>query len=311
MKKGYHAFFPALILFLSYQVVSGQKIKLEFNPPVGAEYISEYDIQSSIDQTIMGIDQNVKAKTYMVIHSRITDKTEDYCLVEMKYKRLAVETSTAFLSMVIDSEEENEDNPVNRALKAMIDQVFTAKIGPDGVIINLDGMESMIEKIMSEIQINDKIGSQYRQLLDQSFGKDNLIQNMGMVSAGFPDYEIEKGSEWSYEQMVSASEFVFQLNTTAGLQDFNEKEARIIMRSEMNTPQNRDLEIQGIKARMALKGSQVGEINVDIETGISKSSFLTQNIDGMVELKMNENGTDTMTIPMKINSSIHVKTEIK
>jgi len=310
MKKGFCAFFSVLILFLVSIAGYSQKVKFEFNPPVGLEYISEYDIQSSIDQTVMGIDQNVQSKTFMVIHSKVLDNNAEFCVLEMQYKRLAVETSTAFFSMIIDSEEMDEENSVNAALRALTNEAFVMKIGRNGSILSIEGIESLIEKMASVIPEEDKGREQYMEILYQSFGKDNLVQNLVQVSPKFPDYKIGKGEEWIYSQTVSASEFVFHLETIASLQGFEGKDAKIIMKSEMKTPPNNIIKMQGMNAVMALAGMQVGEINVNSKTGIVSSSILSQDINGIVEINMKDNGMENMRIPMKIKSSIHMKTEI-
>lgn len=287
--------------------VSAQEIKLAYNPSAGTEFITEYDIQSNIDQTIMGIEQGVSAKTFMVIHSLVKENNPEYSLVEITYNRLAVETSTGMFSVVIDSDSDEENNPVNNALKTLINKPFYAKFSPQGDLLSIKGIKEVLDKVVNNLDVEDEMQQVYSNLINQSFGEENLTENFQQFNLSFPDYPVKMGDSWSYDQNANSSQFQLILQNTATLSGKVTNGYRIILKSEMSTPAENVINMEGFEAKMEMKGSQVGEIVVDPKTGISKSGMMSQELDGLINVQITDEG-DPISIPINIKTSIRLKT---
>lgn len=306
--KNKYLLLSAFLLVTGFMQLAAQAVKLEFDPPQGLEYTTQYDIQSTIDQAVMGIEQTVDVKTYMVLNTRVLENTEEYCLVEMRYTRMAVETSTAMFSFVIDSDGDPDENPVNASLKAIIDQPFTARINHRGQLLSIEGVERIIENMLVQSQVDQAASEQYNNILKQSFGEENLNQNLQQFSPAFPTKAVKPGESWTYDLSATSAQVEFLLHNTATLMETTVGGNKIMIKSDMTIPSNSPIMVQGMTANFEMKGTQVGEIIVEPNIGITKSGILTQEIEGEIKLSTgNDEGSD-MSIPMKIKNSIHMKT---
>lgn len=297
-------------LLYARKETQAQAISLKFHPPVGTVYVSEFDIQTDIDQTIMGIEQNVNAKTFMVLKSTVLESHENFCLLEMVYQRLAIETKTAFFSMIIDSESDDGENPANSVLKKLTGQKFIAKINHKGELESIEGMEELFRTIMDDFQGDPEAAPEYKMLMEQSFGYDNLSQNFNQITPTFPEKMVKTGESWEYTSSINSSDFQLDLKTSARLESIENGLARIMVNSGLETPVNNEMMVQGINANFNMEGSQISEILIDISTGIPINSIINQEMEGLIEMNMEAAGTENMTVPMKIKSSIFMKTRI-
>ncbi len=302
------------ILLVIYVLVASnlfsQKLILSFNLPVGTKYSTEFDILSTVNQIIMGIEQEAKINMLLLIDSEVVESNSEYNLVEVSYKKFSIETSNAMFSFSIDSHGK-DDNPSNSIYRSVIDKSFFVKINKSGEIINIEGLNQIIMKIIEEIPPEDPLFENYKKTLVESFGENSLKQNYQQFSAVFPDNEVGVNDNWNFNSSSKATEFETQIFNTATVKSITASTIIVQINSIIASTGEEQMEMEGMKGQITLTGSQVSEIHINPSTGMSKSGVVNQKIEGELKLTSIENQEETFSIPMKISSKIQIKNSIK
>ena len=302
------------ILLVIYLLIASnlfsQKLILSFNLPVGTKYSTEFDILSTVNQIIMGIEQDAKINMLLLIDSEVVESTSEYSLVELSYKKFSIETSNAIFSFTINSHGKDA-NPSNSIYRSILDKSFFVKINEAGEIIDIEGLNQIILEILEEIPPEDPLFENYKKTLVESFGENSLKQNYQQFSAVFPDYEVGVNDNWNFNSSSKATEFEAQIFNTATIKSISASTIIIQINSIIESTGEEQLEIEGMKGQITMTGSQVSEIHINPSTGLSKSGVVNQKIGGELKLTSIENKEEVFLIPMKITSKIQIKNSIK
>ncbi|MCF8380491.1 MAG: hypothetical protein K9H49_13000 [Bacteroidales bacterium] len=306
MKKSNLAIF--LLLFLCIQGYS-QKISLSFNPPTDYEYSTEFDIQSTVNQTIMGIERRVNVSIVMNIHSYVIESNPEYCVVQLQYKKFSIESSDAFVSFTIDSESKSDD-PASLIFRSLIDKSFFVSFDRSGEVIDIKGLNSIISDILEGLDPQNPMYAVYEKTLEESFGVNNLRQNFQQLSVAFPSYPVGLNDSWNFSLNSKTTDFDVEMYSTASIKSIGPENVIIQNNSTIVSSHNDSLEIQGMKGKIDMTGSSLSEIQIDPETGLTKSGVVTQEISGDLILQTDEILENEFIIPMKIYSRIRVQNVI-
>ncbi len=301
-----------VLLVLILTVTSGlfsQSLILKFAPPVETKYSTEFDIVSTVNQVIMGIEQAVEVNMLMLINSKIIESTSEYSLIELSYKRFSIKTSNAMVSFVIDSHIK-DDNPANSIFKSLIDKIFYIKIDKAGEVIDIEGLDQIISEIIKGVNPDDPLIESYRKTLNENFGANSLKQNFQHFSALFPDYSVGVGDSWNFNLNSKATEFDTQIFNTATIKSISSNNVIIQINSIIVSSGDNSMEIQGMKGHIEMTGSQVSEIQINPISGLTKSGVVTQKIEGELKLSSIENNEEEFLIPMIISSKIQITNTI-
>jgi len=300
MKKS--SLLSLLFIFLYLNGFSQKQI-LSFNPPVGFEYSTEFDIQSTLTQTITGIDRTVNVNMIMMMDSHVMESNPDFCRIKMQYKKFSIESSDAFISFTIDSETK-EAKPESLIFRSLIDKSFYAKFNRSGEVIEIEGLDRIISDILENFDPEDPIFEAYRKTLEESFGVNNLRQNFQQLSVAFPSYAVGLNDSWDFNLNSKATEFDVQSYSVASIKSISPGNIIIQNNSTIVSSHKDTLDVQGMKGRIEMVGSSIAEIQIDPETGLTKSGIVKQEIEGDLFLIIDESTESEFIIPMKISSRI-------
>jgi hypothetical protein len=188
----------------------------------------------------------------------------------------------------------------------MLGKEFEVAINKNGTIENVTGLESIIKDIIAEIDTDNPAVNAYESTLTDAFGVENIKNNLEYIIPHYPDYEVSAGDEWSFDKISKTAQFEFKLKNTSTLKEISSRNIIIQTVSAIDTPGSSDIEIEGMNARLQMKGEQVGEIRIDPETGIAKSGIIKQNIAGNLWVDMSQQGGGNLKVPMQISSEIEL-----
>lgn len=282
-----------------------QKLILNFNPPLEARYSTEFDIQSTIQQTIMGINQTIKVNMFMIMDSHVVESESNYSLIKVQYKKFSIESSNAFVSFSIDSETKDE-NPANQIFRSLIDKSFFVKFDRSGEVIEINGLDQIISDILKGIDPEDPIYEGYKKTMEESFGVNNLRQNFQQLSVAFPSYEVSTGDSWNFNLNSKTANFDVQMYNVATIKSISPDNVIIQNNSTIISSYTDSMDVQGMRGKIDMVGSSISEIHINPETGLTKSGVVTQEIKGNLIIITKEEESE-IKIPMQIYSRIRVK----
>lgn len=293
----------AVSLFIPAGIFSQEKILLRYNPEEGLMYTSEYDMNTVIDQELMGIDQQIRMNMLMQTEMLVKKSSDNENLLSMSYKRLAIETVTPMTSLTLDTESD-DNQPGIEYLKLMTDKKFEITVDKRGEITHVEGLEQIISDITQKINQDNPAVQSYKNTLNDAFGVENVKNNFRQTTPSYPEYEIGIGDKWSYVQLTRTAQFEFRMVNISEVKEIKPDFVLIQINSTIETPANKAVQIEGINATISMKGSQVAEVSVDPVSGVPMKGIIKQDISGELTLDMSEQGIQNMNVPMRISTRI-------
>ena len=137
--------------------------------------------------------------------------------------------------------------------------------------------------------------------LMESFSDSSIRKMLGQVTEIYPEQPVKVGETWNKKVEVTSGPILMMLDNTYKLTGVSGGVADVTVDSKITTrPAGDAAAMQGMS--IDLKGSQKGEMKIDVATGLIQNSDLKQDISGDISA----NG---MKIPMSIKSDISTKGE--
>jgi hypothetical protein len=303
----------ALNLFLMCILFScgdnSDKITLLYNFKQGD--ILKQNIVMSVDLVQKFMEQEMKVGIVMNMKStfEVKEVRDDNYTVEVKYKELKLDAGLPGMDTKIPFDSNTSEDVATMTnfgtiFKAIIDKPFEVVMSKTGKVESVKGLESFADAMMNAFgdnvpeemrqQITEQFGSQF---LEESF-KSQFEQNTGY----FPDKPVGTGDSWNVEMETKVSNFAVKLNTTSTLKSIDGNIVNLSIDGTISIPEGSEQTMNGVKVKIALKGSQKGTLKINKDTGWIIFSDMMINFTGEVE-------TMGMKVPVYVASKITVSDE--
>ena len=267
-----------LCLMLGITMTTAQ-VKLSFNPEQGSNYAYQTEIVQNIKQSAMGMDLPIEEKFTMGLGITMKEKNEAALL----WQHISYFVTSPMMKIQYDSKKA-VDNPTpldkihEKIFNAAIGKSFAASISPDGTVSSLKGVDVITGEANKAVSSDGEMGERLSaSLISQWIGEDAV---KGMLEQSFhiyPGKEVKVGDNWTIESNFGISNKKSTIKTVYTLKAINNDRATIAVVATV------EMDFEGI-----LKGTQTGELIVDIKTGIPVSSDLTLNIKGAIKQQQME-----------------------
>lgn len=156
------------------------------------------------------------------------------------------------------------------------------KIRPDGRIAELTGAEELVEAMLMKLQMPEGVEkSMLMQAIRNQFRAEPLRRSLEMITAVFPDKAVEVGANWTRAGKLTLG-FEIQADHTWTLTSVDKQQARIGVLSVLRTDPAVPFFSGPMRMFWDLKGTQTGEVVVDLATGWFVSGSLHQVLKGVM-----------------------------
>lgn len=294
-----------LLVHLSGTLYSQDKVLLRFNPKEGLSFVTEYDMNTTIDQEVMGIDQQVRMNMVMETETETLESSGGEHPMLFSYKRLSIETVTPINTIVIDTDSD-EDQPGIEYLKLMTGKKFTVVANDKGKVTGVEGLDEIMKEITDAVSKDNPAAQSYKNTLADAFGAENIRNNFELITPEYPDHPVGVGDSWTYELVTSTAQFKFKLVNLCIVKDITKDKVLLQISSDIHNMLDSEIVIEGMKAKMNMKGKQVSELNILRETGLPENGVINQEIKGEMTINMTEQGMENLKVPMDISTRIRV-----
>jgi hypothetical protein len=260
----------------SSATANGDAVALKFKLLDGSKYLYTTDITNQTNT--MG--QNISNKMLMEFTYDVTAGENENKDLVVTYTRVKMDMNAMGQTMSYDSNDSANANPMFKALGNMIGKSFTTTVAPNGTIVKVEGIESLVPE-----------GTQG---LDQ----ETLKQTMQTSFNVFPEKPVKVGESWTKTTDMKLQNFNMKLDSKYTLDKVEGDNAIISMDGKISSEAGAS--VQGME--MNLDGTQTGKLEIDIPTGQAISGDIKQLIKG----KFNANGQE---IPMDISSDVKISSK--
>jgi hypothetical protein len=295
----------ALILALMLVLPAFSQITLKYNFKKGDIFKQNMVTNTDLTQKIMEQEMNIKLSLSAKSIFEIKEVTNENYTIEVKYKELKMSVTMPGMGDLSFDSNTPEDvatmQDFGPMLKAIVDKPIEIVLTKAGKVESIKGVDKLGEAMLNSLDENIP-GALKQQLISQfgsQFSEEQFKSLFSQNSGYFPDKPVNTGDTWNYKLSTTASNITMDINTTMTLKSIADNVVTIDMEGIISTPEGYEAEMNGMKAKVTLKGAQKGLVTIDKNTGWVISSEMSQNFAGNMELM-------GMTIPISATSTISI-----
>lgn len=248
------------------------------NYPVGKKY--DYNITSDqiIKEKISGQEINLTQNIGTDYTFDITDGKNGDKNVKVIYNRITMKSVAMGNTMVMDSEQDNADkqNPFSGLKGATFNMIF----GANGEIKSVTGISEMLDGMVVKMTTDSSQLKQLKTSLSKQFNAEAMKQTMESSFKLYPDKPVKIGDSWNVDTKMQMS-MPIETNTTYVLKEVSNGIATLNVKGTLVSKGN--FETMGNNMETDLKGTNSGDVQLDVKTGMILNSHLRIEMFGIVK----------------------------
>ncbi|MBC6113074.1 DUF6263 family protein [Pedobacter fastidiosus] len=269
-----------LCLFLTSSIFAQKVYVLKQNYPIGKKY--DYNLTSNqiIKQKIG--DQNVNLSqeigtdyTFDIAGDKAGDKT-----IKVIYNRISMKSSGMGNTMTMDSDIQDpaKPNPFSGLKGASFEMTF----GANGSIKSVNGLEKMLDNMASKMTKDTSQIKAIKASLGKQFSAEGMKQTMESSFKIYPDKPVKIGDSWTVDTKMQMT-MPIETITTYTLKLVKDGIAFLNVNGTLVSKGSFDS--MGTKIDTDLKGTNSGDMQIDLKTGLVLSSHLRLEMFGTMKAK--------------------------
>lgn len=268
-----------------------------FNPPVGAAY--DVTMQMDMDQKVMGQNNKIGLTTTYNMHVKALD-TGVYDL-HMKYNHFRMAMNAGGMDMEIDTDKPaaapaSSDDPtammvamMNRIFSGIKGQSFSMKLSESGEISDIKGLENIVRAMIDSMGLSPEAEAQAGASLNDQFNENDIRNSFQTAYSIYPNKPIKVGDSWTRTASVKGKT-PMMIDSRYTVKAIENGMATLGVTSTFSP-----LEKEGDSN---IKGTQEGEMQVELATGITTDAKLNQQFT-----------METQGVPVEMKSLVTIKSK--
>ena len=261
-----------LLLTFSFHCFGADKYTLQFNLEKGKTYKQRVVTDMNMAMNAMGQDVKMNMRMEMLSHYEVTEKNNNSYNIKMSFQRLIMNMSSPVqFSIDSDSPENSSDRSIGDLFKSLTGTPVDIQMTQQGKVTSVNGADKLTEKI------NALSNEQFKQQFGQQFSEKAIQTTMEQMSAYLPINPVALNESWNVANTINSSGFdiINKMNLT--LKQVKDNIATIDITGTLATPEGGAvLQVQGMDAKVSMKGEQAGTVLLDMKTGWIIRSEISQ-----------------------------------
>ncbi|MEM6828991.1 MAG: DUF6263 family protein [Bacteroidota bacterium] len=286
--------------------VNLKKTDLGLKLKVGETYSQSYISKNTITQTINGMEQIIKMEITGGMDFLVSEDLGDRYSMSASYSNLIMKMNSPMGEIMFSSKNDGED-VFSTIMKTIVGKGFIIEMSKDGTISKIENLDVIFDGMFEPFpELPESQKQQILSQLRQAYGEKSFKGNIEMITAIFPNKEVNVGESWKNSVKLESGMSGF-MNNTFTLTDINSEAIFIEGTSEIST-ENRDayIEVNGMPTRYNLTGKMKTSYKLDPLSNWIVEGTIEQEISGDVQIKDNPNLPGGMSIPMFMKNDMTV-----
>ncbi len=297
-------FISALSQLLLISVSYSQTFVIEFNLKNNDKFKSDFAIETTMKQTVMGIDQSINMKMEMSFNQQVYDKKAgEIYNITTEYKRMHLNIDYAFDKVEMDTDRHSPTDTLSIMMKELMNKPFTLYLNKRGKISEIYGFEKYITEISERNNQDPSEHTALSEELKNIMGEELIKQNFTYFFGMYPEFPVKINEPWTITYPVEQSGIKVFFNGRGTLVEVTSRTFLIRIDGIIETLTNEN-EING--QMFSLSGKQVSEILIDRRNGWPIKSTVNQEISGILKLIEISGDNENMDIPVNIKMRMHM-----
>ena len=293
-------------------IASAQPVTLRYKWTAGEEV--KYRVTQQTTATVSGLpdgmgNMNVETTMAQVIRSVVKDVAADGAVtVEQIYESIRADINSPMARVTFDSANRDaaDVNPMNATLGAMVGESFVIVVSPTGVVLKVDGVDRLMEKVFKTIPQSPAFTAAM-QGMRNALSDESMKQMLSQGFARFPDRAVKVGESWSGEStMINPFLGKTTTTTTSTLAGVEGQVATIATKLNLKyDPADAAANPMGMTIKVG-ESSGEGELFFDIAKGQHRRSTTRMTMS----FSMSTSGPDGAAMTMETVSKSLITVEI-
>ncbi|TCD12959.1 hypothetical protein EZ449_02625 [Pedobacter frigidisoli] len=248
---------------------------LKQNLPIGKKYgfsmISDQIINQKIGGQKINLTQNIGTDYTFAI--RNGDNLEKD--IEVVYNRIYMKSVVGGNTMTMDSDD--QDTTKQNPFKGLKGATFNMVMEPNGTIKSLTGIEQMLTNMASKMAKDSVMMQNIKASLSKQFNSEGMKQTMESSLKIYPDKPVKIGDSWTVDTKMQMT-MPIETITKYTLKEVRDGIAYLGVSGTLISKGN--FETMGNKMETNLTGTNSGDAELDIKTGLILNSHLRIELVG-------------------------------
>ena len=284
------------------------KIELRLRLEPGKSYKLRMTAAQKITQTLGGMKQEMPQTVGFALRHDVKQVRDDgTAVIQVTYDSFQYKVEGPMGKVDYDSSKPAAEalHPMAKGFAALVGASFWIDLTPQGRATRVEGADQLATRVVEKVDLPvESLRTTLEQQMKDQFGDQALKETMEQMMGIYPDQPVGVGDSWS-KKMVVTKGTPMVMNNTWTLKSRKDGVAFIDVQSTLEpNPDAGAMEMGAAKLRHRLAGTQQGSIEMDEATGWVLRSTVKQQLSGDLTV---EGGPQTATIPMSVDSEIHVE----
>jgi hypothetical protein len=275
-----------LLLLWPIGINAADQLNLKLNLEPKTSFLYTMDVKQTRVQTVENEQQSLSQEMLEAWSWDINkqEKSGDMIL-KLTHKRIMINQD-------YDGQKTNYDSdvppayldPSMRGLASMPGTVLTVKVTPQGKVAQIDGVETMLDKMIKAMALPDP--NQKNAVitdLRKQWGTEAMKQSLEQITSFYPDKPIAVDDQWDTNFDITSGGLPMHINSHYTLKSRSDGTAFIDATSDISSDSATSTVSMGpLTMVYNIKGNQSGTLEVDEATGLPSKSNLIMHYDGTV-----------------------------
>lgn len=265
------------LCLLSVGTFAQKAYLLKQNFPIGKKYdfslVSDQIINQKIgDQKISSTQTIGTDYTFDIRNGEDSDKD-----IEVIYGRIFMKSSAMENGISMDSED--QDTTKLNPFKGIKGATFNMVMAADGTVKSLTGVDQMLNNMASKMSKDTAMVNRIKAQLSMQFNTVSMTQTMEASLKIYPEKPVKIGESWTISSKIKMT-MPIETTTKYTLKEVKDGVAYLLVSGTLVSKGS--FETMGNKMETDLSGTNSGDAELDIKTGlILKSHIRTEMIGKM------------------------------
>lgn len=265
-------------MLFSLQAAAQKKYVLKQNFPIGKKYdftlISDQVIHQQIARHSISLSQNIG--TEYVFDIRNGDRQEKD--IEVTYKRIFMKSKGMGNQMEMDSED--ADTTRENSFRGLKDATFNMVMLPNGTLKSVNGVTQMVDHMIGKMKADSMQKIKIKAELAQQFNAEGMKQTLESSLKIYPDQPVKIGDSWTVDTKM---QLTMPVETITKYTLSEVKDDIAFLKINGTLLSKGSFQSMGNTINTDLTGTNVGDAELDIKTGLILKSHLRMELSGKMQ----------------------------
>jgi hypothetical protein len=283
-------------------------VQLSLKLNKGKTFYERTLIDQKMTQEVMGQQQAINLTIGMIQKAEVLETDgQGNMRIRYTYTWTRIKQGGPMAAVDYDSAKQTAPPAGAEGFAALVGQSYSMRISPKGKVLDVNGVKEMAEAVRKKLPAGsnpDDGASPLSSFLDEQAIREMTEQSMAI----YPEQPVEVGASWTTKQTMKRGMPMFT-ESKLTLQKREGGVATIGLTGSITPdPSGAPMDIQGMKMKIDMAGTQDSTIQVNEATGLVQIRKGRQDLKGQIRVGASAEGPFDMQIPMTTATTFTVET---